>query len=911
MTPLTSLTLTPLRVPDLDSDDDALSCSPTSLEDTVVLGGGRLMVTVAVRVRPFTKRESTSGQAPSLAAEGNQLAVIANPPLPAPPAVGQQFDFDHVFWPAEVPCVPARPVATQQTVFEALASPLLTELARGFNGALLCYGQTGTGKTYTMNGTAAHPGIIPRRPHLIDKEVVYDLLATDAGSPRRRVSCNPAARRDTPWMRRLSSPSNNAGVPCSQPPGLRVRHDPVRGTYVEGLSQRIVHSAADLLGLWKQGEHLRASATTHLNDRSSRSHMLMVIEVSQQALISELGEKDAFSSKVSRLHLGDLAGSEHVAMDCLKDPVRSSSNLSLSTLGHVIELLSDPGAHGTSPLPPYRDSTLTSLLANAFGGNCKTSFIATVSPALGHLPETLATLRLASRVRRIVNRPVINEDPNTALISALQQETQVLRQRLQLITASPSTQAEVPDSGRLRCKLDFSERLALELGDRRGSRAGDSGASPEALRVSHKGFQRQLTDAQEEIRRMTAEAATHQRVLTSRDAGMADMAAEQGRLRSLLEAKEREVEVLRRDMLSVSGLTTVESEDDCASTSWAWSPLSPGLPAMVDAATQTDVPASTSDFSPRCAACFGRPRAGESASSTTGDRNQAVVASLARQLAATLSKLQEAEGRWARERAELLERLERPTLPGDECTPRRSSGGEGTTPSEGAVVMANACPQHQVALQQEAERHNAPTQQQEVATPTPCPDTPMTDGAPVAVGGGGGMGSMATATSKTEENDDLMDTRLLQAVVAEYSNLLQFAVQDRPEWKEFFRNLQRTIEAVSGKPPTSFWLSWFTPGPSTTEELVSALQRQEALNARVVARLAALKVQREMLQHTIKAQIRVNTCIAKERTGYANEVVDLRGRLERACAVLKRLHWERDMQTGAPSSRICTACSGE
>eukprot|EP00667_Euglena_gracilis_P000095 EG_transcript_95 len=751
MTPRSEVALTPRTAPDLDAssrdlqlEDDVLSHSTTLLEESVLLlDGGRLKVNVAVRVRPFTRRERAAKQASCLTVEGNHIMITADVPRHAP-TTGKRFRFNTVFWPAEVPCADPRPPATQQAVFEVVASPLLSEVVRGYNAALLCYGQTGTGKTYTMNGTAADPGIIPRcaealfdqllvqrrasrlgvhRVQLsymeIYKEAVYDLLQGDAGSPRRRPSpgmlVGSPPQCDTPRVGRRSSTLSASGDAVSsrssQSRGLRVRHHPVRGIYVEGLAQRPVRSGADVLRLWKQGDDVRASAATHLNDRSSRSHTLMIIEVSQQALVSQPGEKDVFSSKVSRLCLADLGGTERAPAGRLQDPARfqemTATNLSLSTLSRVIELLSDPGAYGTDPLPPYRDSTLTSLLADAFGGNCKTNLIATVSPAVGNLPETVATLRYAARMRRIVNRPVVNEDPSTALISALQQETQVLRQQLQQITASPSqataaAPTEAEDLGRLRCKLEFSERLIAELRERESEEqrrweTKDEDASQAALEESQGGLERQLTEAQDEIRRVAAEASALQRGLADREADVADLAAEQVRLRALLEAKERQVEALRRDVQTVRAVprdpsqTPTDPGTDWASMSTSRSPLSPHRPpTLVHAATQTDagvssaVDAGGGDDSISPAICVTDdvvlvPTVSPTTESPGKPGQPNLVASLARQLAAALAKLQDAEKRWARERAELLGRLRQGTP---------SSQMEATVPQPGNPVCS-------------------------------------------------------------------------------------------------------------------------------------------------------------------------------------------------------------------------------
>ena len=145
------------------------------------------------------------------------------------------------------------------------------------------------------------------------------------------------------------------------------------------------------------------------------------------------------SSLTSHVHLVDLAGSERVKVSKVQgqELVEARNiNLSLSTLGRVIDVLAEgcaPSGSGSRIEPPYRDSTLTWLLRNSFGGNSRTVMLATVSPAPGDYEETMNTLRYASRARRIVLRATVNVDTGVKQMVELQREIEGLQAQLETL----------------------------------------------------------------------------------------------------------------------------------------------------------------------------------------------------------------------------------------------------------------------------------------------------------------------------------------------------------------------------------------------------------------------------------------------------------------------------------------------
>jgi kinesin family protein 3/17 len=177
---------------------------------------------------------------------------------------------------------------------------------------------------------------------------------------------------------------------------LHIREDKRRGVFVEGLSEWAVRSPNEIYSLMKKGAASRATASTKMNDVSSRSHAVFIIIVEQMVPVDSNAAHDEENSdapksiKVGKLNLVDLAGSERVRVtgatgkrleECKK------INQSLSCLGNVIASLTDPKA--TKSHIPYRDSKITRLLEDSLGGNCFTTMMAMVSPALDAFCESV------------------------------------------------------------------------------------------------------------------------------------------------------------------------------------------------------------------------------------------------------------------------------------------------------------------------------------------------------------------------------------------------------------------------------------------------------------------------------------------------------------------------------------------
>ena len=332
-----------------------------------------------------------------------QKELMENPSLFVP----HPYTFDHIF----------DMDSTQEDVYKIAAVPAVESLMSGYNSTIFAYGQTGTGKTYTMEGfsydyLSPKKGLIPRAI-----ENIFKYIENNSNS-------------DTTFIIRVTYLQiYNESIDDllkSEKKHLSIRESHKKGIYVEGLSEWAVCSPNDIYALLERGAQSRIRAQTKMNDVSSRSHAVFTI-ILEQMKISK-GKK---KFKCGKLNLVDLAGSERVKLSGASGKQLDESrriNKSLSALGNVINALTDPKTKHI----PYRDSKLTRLLQNSLGGNCKTSMIAMISPYDGSFNESISTLNFAKRAKSIRIKASINEEVNqNALISQYETELSRLRKELE------------------------------------------------------------------------------------------------------------------------------------------------------------------------------------------------------------------------------------------------------------------------------------------------------------------------------------------------------------------------------------------------------------------------------------------------------------------------------------------------
>ena len=314
------------------------------------------------------------------------------------------------------------PESSQQEVYAQVGLPLISDVLLGYNATIFTYGQTGTGKTYSMLGTDIYDselrGIIPR--------AVSDLFSHIS-------SCNAEFTLKCSMLEIYKERLCDLLSEDSSP--LQIKEDPRRGIFVSGLKQVCVASEEEIMQVVSLGGQMRTVAATRLNSVSSRSHQIFILEVRQRCLDD--------SEKLGLLNLVDLAGSERVSYfgvtgNNLQETKKI--NLSLSALGNVIHALTSNSDH-----IPYRDSKLTRLLQESLGGNYKTSILVSLSPSYRFLDETVNSLKFAQRAKTIRNSAKINikesADTYLATITRLEQQLAAAHREIHSLQHSCKTPA--------------------------------------------------------------------------------------------------------------------------------------------------------------------------------------------------------------------------------------------------------------------------------------------------------------------------------------------------------------------------------------------------------------------------------------------------------------------------------------
>uniref|UniRef100_A0A8C8E906 Kinesin family member 9 n=1 Tax=Otus sunia TaxID=257818 RepID=A0A8C8E906_9STRI len=273
---------------------------------------------------------------------------------------------------------------SQELAYETVAEKLVSEALIGYNGTIMCYGQTGAGKTYTMMGATAeykHRGIIPR--------VIQQVFKATAHSVRVRVSYLEIYNETLSDLLSTRTSSGTSDVPMAVV-------DCPQGVYVKGLSIHPVSHEEDALNLLFEGETNRAIAEHTLNKNSSRSHCIFTIYIESEGQV-------------------------------LKEAMYI--NKSLSFLEQLIIALANPKRDHM----PFRQSKLTHVLKDSLGGNCNTVLVANICGEAVHVEETLSSLRFATRMKWITTEPVINETyDREGTVKALEKEIILLKQELAL-----------------------------------------------------------------------------------------------------------------------------------------------------------------------------------------------------------------------------------------------------------------------------------------------------------------------------------------------------------------------------------------------------------------------------------------------------------------------------------------------
>lgn len=380
-------------------------------------------IKVVVRCRPLSKGEQEKGyfSIVKVLPSAGQVQLYRNQEDNNP----KTFQFNSAY----------PPDITQQFIYDDCARPIVDAVLEGFNGTIFAYGQTGTGKTYTMEGDISSEEDKGITLHAFDHIFAYISSVKD----------REFLVRASYLQIYMENVFDLLGDPSKK---LHVRNID-NDVAVVGLSTHIVKSPQEIMDVLVAGRKNRVVAATSMNSGSSRSHSVFSIIIEQHS--------EDRGTRMGKLHLVDLAGSERLSKteaSGLTAKQGAKINQSLLELGNVISALVTNKTHIS-----YRNSKLTQILQDSLGGNSKTCMCATIGPSSYSYEETNSTLLYATRARDIKNIPKINEDPKDALIGQLRDKIAELKR--QLAEQEANGGIPVPDNSEMKA-IEAAHKKKME-----------------------------------------------------------------------------------------------------------------------------------------------------------------------------------------------------------------------------------------------------------------------------------------------------------------------------------------------------------------------------------------------------------------------------------------------------------------
>lgn len=342
-----------------------------------------------------------------------------------------QYTLDRVYGPS----------TTTEHLYNRSVKDLVNAAMDGYHTSVLAYGQTGTGKTHTMTGTAKEPGLIP-----LCIQQCFDWL---------KHQDNKSKNRD--YLLRISylEVYNEqirdllATNPLSAPP-VRIFDNAAGQQIVTGLKEEVVTTPEQVFACLAQGEARRHVGATNMNAHSSRSHVMVRLWIESSEAVSSYQYETSprrltaenSGVRVSSLSLVDLAGSESIRLSGgVSERLQEGHyiNKSLMALAKVVYALSENSKHESEGIStgkrkhvPYRDSKLTRLLQPSLAGNAQVTIICCISPQVNHLEESQNTLKFAVRAKKIPQKAVVQEgmSDEKTLLQSYREEIELLKRQL-------------------------------------------------------------------------------------------------------------------------------------------------------------------------------------------------------------------------------------------------------------------------------------------------------------------------------------------------------------------------------------------------------------------------------------------------------------------------------------------------
>ena len=334
----------------------------------------------------------------------------------------------------------------QQEIFDCTSKEIINNVIKGYNGTIFAYGQTGSGKTYTIEGEFEkdnNRGIIPRT-----FEYIFNYIKNKENKDNLLNYSIKFAFIEI-YMEKIYDLLDQNNI-------VKIREDPEKGFYIDNCNWRKVKNIKECKKYFELGKNNRRTESTDMNEKSSRSHALLIIDVEK--------EYNNYFETRGLLNIVDLAGSEKVYSynKGIRLDEAKTINKSLFVLGECIKKLAS-----NENYIPYRESKLTRILKESLGGNAKTSLIVTVSPSIDDADETFYSLNFGKMAMNVKNFPIINKLPKSQNlneeIKKLQEEKDYLRKECE--NANIIINQKEQDIIELKNKLmkinDIKERLNL------------------------------------------------------------------------------------------------------------------------------------------------------------------------------------------------------------------------------------------------------------------------------------------------------------------------------------------------------------------------------------------------------------------------------------------------------------------
>jgi|EP00900_Chrysochromulina_parva_P024627 kinesin family protein 5 len=347
--------------------------------------GGEDRVRVVVRIRPPVRKDEKFGEGSESLQydkERNLLFLLAKEDEKDKRADPRQYVFDRVLWKD----------SGQKDAWEAAGLPVVNAVMQGYTGCVMCYGQTGAGKSFTLaNESPGQEGVmIQAFNHIFEVAAAERELKYEVAISFVQIYLDTITDLLQPHV------------------DVEIREDPKTGVYVEGAKWQTCASAKEAVAVLQKGNSNRAVACTKMNSASSRSHAALMVRITTTGGIRTLN---------GVLYLVDLAGSERVKKSGVEGAAFDEAkaiNQSLTTLGRCIEVL----ASGKKEKPPFRESKLTRLLSQAIGGGAKTTLVVCCAPTMTDQFETVGSLDFGQQAMNVVVRAKVNASTDYGSLTA-------------------------------------------------------------------------------------------------------------------------------------------------------------------------------------------------------------------------------------------------------------------------------------------------------------------------------------------------------------------------------------------------------------------------------------------------------------------------------------------------------------